>query len=325
MHGHGGWPGREPGLHGRGAAAFCLFLLCACTAVGPSSQQNRQNRTVATMNTTAVTNTSDSRLAMQTAAAGSGPVIALVGGGLTGWLSWEAHQKRLAATRTAVRVQPLSVQFGLENRALPDGYSVRLESRALARGLEAGGFGEAIDVVAWSYGGAIALDYALEHPERIRTLTLIEPPAFWVARATGLVDPSGEREIERMHASYTDMKNDVSEDALAAFVEQVALCPPGQSPRALPAWPVWARHRQSLRTGDAAFDHNDEVARLRAFSRPVLLVQGTGSWPVLHRVVDGLAATLPRAERIELPGGHAPQIVAMDAFLARLTAFTGSL
>src|SRR2546426_657883 len=125
---------------------------------------------------------------LQTDVKGDGPALVLVGGGLTGWLSWLPHQERLALTRTVIRVQPLSVQYGLENRPLPPGYGTRFESEALAASIEALGLSRRIDLVAWSYGAAITLDYSLDHPDRVRTLTLIEPPAFWVLDATGRFD-----------------------------------------------------------------------------------------------------------------------------------------
>ncbi len=53
----------------------------------------------------------------------------------------------------------------------------------------------------------------------------------------------------------------------------------------------------------------------------MLLVKGTGSSHFLHRIIDGVAATLPPAQTIELPGGHAANIVAMDAFLDKMAAF----
>jgi pimeloyl-ACP methyl ester carboxylesterase len=124
-----------------------------------------------------------------------------------------------------------------------------------------------------------------------------------------------------MHALYRQMTGDVTEDQLAAFVCQAGLCPPGKSPKELPPWPSWVEHRRSLRTGDAAWAHHDTAARLRGFDRPVLLVKGTGSSHFLHRIVDGLAATLPHAKLIELPGGHAPNLVSADAFLDAMAEF----
>jgi len=258
---------------------------------------------------------------MQLDAKGSGEPLVLVGGGLTGWASWVPHQQRLAGAREVIRAQPVAVQYGLDDATLPAGYSIRLESTALAAALAARGLAKPLDVVAWSYGAAISLDFALEHPERIRTLTLIEPPAIWVLGATGMLDPQAARESDELRALYASMTGDVSEAQLAAFARQAGLVPPGKAPEQLPPWPSWVEHRRSLKTGDATWLHHDDAARLRRFDRPVLLVKGTGSSHFLHQIIDGLAATLPRATVIELPGGHAPQLVAMDDFLARLAEF----
>jgi pimeloyl-ACP methyl ester carboxylesterase len=256
-------------------------------------------------------------------AKGSGRPLVLVGGGLTGYASWIPHQERLAATRRVVRVQPLAVQFGLDERALPETYSVKMESGALAATIEALGAEGPVDVVAWSYGAAITLEYALDNPSRIRTLTLIEPPAFWTLDATGSWDAESRKESEDLRALYAEMKarGTVSEDDLATFVRAVAICPPDKNPRELPGWPAWLKHRRSLLSGDAPWGVHDTKDRLTAFDRPVLLVKGTGSSHFLHRIIDALAQTMPRSEVVELPGGHAPQIVAMDAFLSRLSTF----
>src|SRR5512142_2784780 len=111
---------------------------------------------------------------MQVDVMGEGRPLVLVPGGLTGWLSWKPHAERLSATRKVARVQLLNVQFGLEGRPLPPDYSVKTESRALAASVEDLGFPKPIDFVAWSFGAEISLDYALDHPDHVRTLTLIE-------------------------------------------------------------------------------------------------------------------------------------------------------
>lgn len=254
---------------------------------------------------------------MQAKVTGKGPPLVLVPGGLTGWLSWEPHAERLSSARKVVRVQLLNVQFGLEDRPLPRGYSVKMESRALAATLAEVGLKMPVDLVAWSYGAEITLDYALDHPGMVRTLTLIEPPAFWMLRAQGTLDAEAEQNV----AMLRGLHGAVSEDQLEQFMKTVGLAPPGASPRALPQWPVFVRHRQSLRNSPAAIAHEDDPARLRAFQSPVLLVKGTGSAKFLHQIIDALAAQLPKAQVAEMPAGHAPQIVSMDRFLERLALF----
>jgi pimeloyl-ACP methyl ester carboxylesterase len=266
----------------------------------------------------------ESNLMMQTDDKGQGAPLVLVGGGLTGWESWRPFQARLADARRVVIANPLSVQFGLENRRLPPSYSVKMESRALEAALDARSLAGPVDLVAWSYGAAISLDYALDHPDRVRTLTLIEPPAFWVLQATGRMDAQSQREMDELRALYAQMTEDVSEGQLGTFVRQAGLVPPGASPSDLPSWPAWVKHRRSLRAGDAPFVHTDDDARLRAFDRRVLLLKGTGSSHFLHAIQDALAASLPRAKLLELPGGHAPQMVATDRFLVALADFQAS-
>ncbi|MBI4199150.1 MAG: alpha/beta hydrolase [Chloroflexi bacterium] len=254
---------------------------------------------------------------MQAQVTGQGEPLVLVPGGLVGWLSWEPHAQRLSATRRVVRVQLLNVQFGLEGRALPEDYSVRTESEALANTIEDLGLKSPTDYVAWSYGGLVALDFALGHARRVRSLTLIEPPAIWALQARGPLDAEVEREV----AILRTLRGDISEDQLDEFAHAVGIAPPGQSARTLPQWPLWSRHRQSLRNSPAVLGHRDNVARLRRFRRPVLLVKGTGSARFLHQTIDALAAQLPNAQMVEMPGGHAPQLVSMDRFLEALSAF----
>jgi pimeloyl-ACP methyl ester carboxylesterase len=257
---------------------------------------------------------------MRTQVLGEGEPLVLIGGGLTGWLSWIPHQEKLASSRRVARAQLLIVQLGLENRAVPTDYSLQLESAALAAAVDAFHPNGPVDLVAWSMGGLITLDFALSHPERVRTLTLIEPPAFWVLEAIG--DPAYERERDALRPLAQRTRDDVTEADLAEFVRYAGLCPPGVRPEDLPQWPVWVEHRRSLR-GEfrAEFDHHDTVDRLRGFERPVLLVKGRGSTPPLHRITDVLAETLPNVRMLELDGGHAPHIVEMEPFLDELARF----
>ncbi len=203
--------------------------------------------------------------------AGEPPTV-LVPGGLLGWLSWEPHAARLAATRRVLRVQLLNVARAFDGHPLPPGYSVTMEVDALAASL-AGHNALPADLVAWSYGAEIALSFALRDPRRIRTLALIEPPAAWVLRALGTVDDSTRQVMDRLGS----LGQDVTDDDLEMFATEVGFCPPGKSPRQMAAWPLWSRYRQALRSSRHAIDHQDDLDAWRRFPRPVLLVKGRGS------------------------------------------------
>lgn len=255
---------------------------------------------------------------MQCEVKGEGNPVVLVGGGLTGWKSWGPFVDTFTAKhRKAIRVQLICVQYGLENRPLPSDYSVKTESNALAATLESLEYREPVDVVAWSYGAFTSLIFALDHPERIRTLTLIEPPALWVLRETGRFD----EEAQHTAAFFQKFHGDITEDMLADFLVHAGFVAPGQSPRDLPQWNDWVHFRQSLRDNPFVVSYNDSAQRLRQFQPPVLLVKGTGSTRWLHHIIDGLSETLPHSRVLEFPGGHAPHIVSRDKFLPALEEF----
>jgi pimeloyl-ACP methyl ester carboxylesterase len=264
---------------------------------------------------------SDNQIKMQAQMIGSGQPLILVPGGLAGWLSWEPHAKILSDTRKVIRVQLLNVQLGLEDRLLPPDYSVRFESQGLKNTLGELGLNDPLDVVAWSYGAEITLDYALPNPSKVRSLVLIEPPAYWVLRASGKMDAEAKKNAEALGA----MEGDISEDQLEQFALSVGLAPPGKSPRTLPQWPVWVQHRRSLRNNPYVVSHSDDLNRVRVFQPPVLLVKGTGSAKFLHQIIDVLAAELPHARVVEMPAGHAPQIVSMERFLEEIREFQTSV
>lgn len=257
-------------------------------------------------------------MAMLSEITGEGDPLVLVPGGLTGWLSWMPFAERLATSRKVVRVQLLSVQLGLDGQPLPPGYSPRTEAQALADTLVSLGLTTPVDFAAWSYGAEATLDFALDNPGWVRTLTIIEPPAFWVLPS---LDAEAKRVLEEERRLSRD---DVTEDQLEAFVQRAGLVPPGSNPRDLPQWPLWVRHRQSLRANPSIAEYKGDRRRLARFTPPALLVKGTGSASILHQIIDELERQLPKAQVVEWPGGHAPHIVSMEPFLERMAAFQSS-
>lgn len=248
---------------------------------------------------------------------GTGRTIVLVPGGLTGWRSWMPHQEILAKHYCAIRTQLFAVESGLRNEPLPHNYSLQWECDALAKTID--GFGsDRFDIAAWSFGAAISLSYAIHHPERIRTLTLIEPPAIWLLRSRAPLSP----EMEAHRKAIAKLApGPVTDDELAWFTHFAGFVPPDVDPRTLPPWNVWSQHMQSLRNGDAAFSHEDDISLVRNFPHPVLLYKGTGSSTFLHDIIDILAEELPNAVVKELPGRHSPHIASMPQFMEAFTGF----
>jgi pimeloyl-ACP methyl ester carboxylesterase len=261
--------------------------------------------------------TESAPLRMQSELSGAGEPLVVIGGGLTGWAGWKPLLPRLTLGRRVILLQPLNVQFGLESRPLPTDYSVRMESGALKAALDSLALNAPVDLIAWSFGALATLDLVLSHPERVRSVVLIEPPALWVLPDHG----RAHEEVARLEKLVPEPAEDVSEETLESFLSLAGFVPPGGSARKLPQWPAWIGFRQSLRNTPALFTHSDDLSRVRNFNRPVLLATGTGTSPFLRHVIDTLAATFPRARVIEMPAGHAPHLVSPDRFFLELKAF----
>jgi pimeloyl-ACP methyl ester carboxylesterase len=256
--------------------------------------------------------------AVEAAVSGQGQPIVLVGGGLQGRDSWGPVLPRLETMRRVVRPQNLNVAFGVEGQDLPSGYSVRMESAALRRALDKLALKGPVDVIGWSSGGAIALDFALGNPERIRSLTLIEPAAFWVLTPNDRSD----RSLARMAELARNLKGEITEEQFEAF-----MCGNGSfncaeaSPRTSPLWSRLVRYKQALNGLGAYVDHADSVDRLRSFRKPVLIITGSQSPGFARNVNQSLARHISSSESVELPGGHASFLTSPDLFFEKLAGF----
>ncbi|MEX2234668.1 MAG: alpha/beta hydrolase [Cyclobacteriaceae bacterium] len=251
---------------------------------------------------------------------GEGKPLVLVPGGLTGWISWDPFVTHFSKEKKVIQVQLLNVQYGLENKNLPANYTVRTESKALEAALISANLHEKADFIGWSFGGLVLLDYALNHPEKIRTLTLIEPPALWIIKKDIEKDPELRKALDFM-SSFPGPDKMITEDDLERFLNFAGFSKPGVSVRDIPQWKGWLNFRQSLRNTRAVQMHDDDPERVRKFPAPVLLVKGTGSAHFLHRIIDALDDNFPHAQVVEYQGGHAAHLVSRDQFLEAIDSF----
>lgn len=254
---------------------------------------------------------------MKSRLAGEGEQLVLIPGGLTGWMSWDSFLPTFSQDHRVALCQLLNVEYGLENQPLPHNYSLSYESQDLSKTIEDLKIDQA-DFVAWSYGAAITLDFALNHPEKVKSLTLIEPPAIWALRNRGLLKDELDSDKKLMEGLSTAS---ISENQLVWFTHFAGFVPPDVDPKSLPQWPTWMQHRQSLRNNIVVFEHEDTLERLRNFNKPVLLVTGEGTSEFLAEIIKVLGQEFPNASTATFPGGHAPHLASKEAFLSRLREF----
>jgi pimeloyl-ACP methyl ester carboxylesterase len=164
-------------------------------------------------------------------------------------------------------------------------------------------------VVGHSYGGVISLLAASRCPELVRSLTVIEPPAFGIACGRPGVDDF----VERIDRHWSEGSRDPGE-FLRGFLALVgSSTPPGEfTPELLQG----ARTLMVERSPAEAVFPFEELA---AAPFPKLVVSGTHS-AAFDAVCDVLEERL-RAERAVLPGaGHSVQRLG-EPFNERLTEF----
>lgn len=244
---------------------------------------------------------------------GAGDPIVLAPGILSGWVSWIPHAERLSKTRRVVRVQPIHSELATRGELPPAGYDWRTERDSLRATIDDLDIARA-DFVGWSGGGRSLIEFSAEFPDRVRTLTLVEPAAYWVLDQSDRRDqvPHWDIEVSKRLAGRP-----VTEDELLEFLDAAGMAGPVDF-RDMPSWPVWVQNRNAL-ASDLALAYPDrKLDELRAFDRPVMLVYGDATEPWLKAVPEILAATYPRSRLLELPGNHACHIQSIDLFLKEL-------
>jgi pimeloyl-ACP methyl ester carboxylesterase len=215
-------------------------------------------------------------------------------------------------------VQLLNMTAAEKHQTPEKGYILRSESEALKNTLDRLE-SQKVNLVGWSHGGEVSLDFALNYPERIATLTLIEPAAYCVARAYG--------EFEKEELAFKELlrsfHNPPTEEDLISFLMLNGLVPQGTDPKNRPRWPVWNELKTVLLSLNTVFEHSDDLDRLQLLrDKAVLLIKGKDSTRENKGIVDLLSKTLSQNSRVLiLPDGHACHIVAQDQFIKELKQF----
>jgi pimeloyl-ACP methyl ester carboxylesterase len=247
---------------------------------------------------------------------GAGNPIVLVPGGLSGWVSWIPHARTLSESHEVIRVQLRGLELVESGQVVPDSYAITTETDALLATVDALGL-ERFDLAGWSFGGLVALDFALAHPGRVRTLTLIEPAAYWILREAGY-DRGVLDDLERSDCSLRGKT--ITPMEFRNFLVRVGLAKPDDDVESHRSWPIWMQNRQILASIGMIWDYDNSLDCLRELDVPILAVFGSDSCSHDVAIVRTLAATAPKVTLLELPGDHACHLQSGVAFLAALEA-----
>lgn len=233
---------------------------------------------------------------------GSGTPVVLVHGSLADYTYWQLSDQ-ITLLSGQHRVIAYSRRYNHPNRnpRLTD-HSPMVEAQDLAGFLDRLGTGP-VHLVGHSYGAYTALVYALEHPERVRSLVLAEPPIIsWLPDIPG-GDGIFERFMERVWDPLAQAFADGGTRAGLDFTARWYFGVPWEEVTA--DWQVLFSRNVEEWHALAVSEHTFpklEYDRVRALGVPTLLLSAGNNAGGFNDLVDGhLARLLPNSERVIMP------------------------
>ena len=181
-----------------------------------------------------------------------------------------------------------------------------------------------VDLFGHSFGGTVALRLAIERPDLVRSLTLVEPVLFAAARTSA---PGAFAQYEAAKAPFVRALAQGDKPRATAFFHDEwgagtldAMAEPQR--RYITDRIGMIMGQDHALTGDSA--GLLQPGRLASIKVPVLLVEGAASPPVIDAIMAELARHLPQARRLAVPGaGHMVPITHPDTVAAAVRDHLG--
>lgn len=165
---------------------------------------------------------------------------------------------------------------------------------------------EAVHLVGHSYGAAVALQMALMHPSRVRSMALYEPVPFGLLSTDHAEQAPGRLEIETvaLRVAYL-LDAGRAHDAGRCFSNYWADGDAWGAADAVQRDRIAARMPTVRRHFAALLALRWSAPQLRRLQMPVLLMHGTRTREPARALSWQLAGLLPRVTHVPLPGaGH---------------------
>ena len=179
----------------------------------------------------------------------------------------------------------------------PDPY----ETSVVQHAEDAAALLEALDatpaiVLGRSYGGEVAIELALRHPEAVRALALLEGAALtlddeamaWAEGLRRAVEDAAARDIDSVAETF--LRPVLGDETWESFPEPLKTMFTENGPA------IVAEMRGPWLEATVA-----DLARIRV---PTLLVAGKESPPAFRRITDRMAAAIPGSRVVLVEGGH---------------------
>ncbi len=217
----------------------------------------------------------------------SGEALVLINGGAMDLRQWDAQAQAFAGEFQVIRYDAR----GWGRSPLPsESYSQWDDLRALLDHLGV----ERAHVLGQSYGGSIAIDFALMYPERVRSLVLVGPAlggfawsADFLARNRRLLEAGSRTRVEQVLEDPHFLPGARANAALASRAKELL-----RSNAQIFEIPVVL----------AAWLEPPAIERLEEIRAPTLVLVPELDHPDLFAVADVLQARLADCERRVLPG-----------------------
>ncbi|MBV7380712.1 alpha/beta fold hydrolase [Maritimibacter dapengensis] len=177
------------------------------------------------------------------------------------------------------------------------------------------------DVIGHSFGATVALRLAMERPEQVRAVVLIEPVMFAAIR-------SGPH-FERVNATMRNVKNalDGGDAIEAARIFNDAVTPEMPFDELPEGRQVRMATRARLVLTECGVTLDDapgllDAGRLEKVKQPVLLLEGSNAPPGIREINDVLSARLPNVQRVVVVGaGHMSPLTHPENIAGEIATF----